>query len=148
MALSNEVWAALAGTVVAGGFALLGLWLTSRQEVERRTADEKRRDVEWRREKCNEAYSQAIYYLFKLHVSAQGAALSDKDVRQHLSEAQRYMSLLQAYHPDESQRKHLSEAAEPLLQHIDSPAELSSSAIITLTLVRDSLVRTWGPSLR
>ena len=38
MALSNEVWAALAGTVVAGGFALLGLYLTSRQEAERRTA--------------------------------------------------------------------------------------------------------------
>ena len=76
--------------------ALAGVLATAVFERRRIYEDNQRRDVEWRREKCNGAYSQAICYLFKLQVSSRSAGTGDKDVRQHLSESQRFLSLLQA----------------------------------------------------
>src|SRR4029434_6856794 len=101
MELSPEVQAALIGALVAGVLTLAGTVVNLYFETRRSREENRRRDAEWRREKCNEAYSQAIYYLFKLQVSSQSAAPTDKDVRQHLSEAQRFLALLQAYHPIE-----------------------------------------------
>ena len=68
--MSNEVQAALIGASVGGLIALIGTLLAAVFEDKRRQSDALRRDIEWRREKCNEAYSQAIYCLFKLQLSA------------------------------------------------------------------------------
>jgi uncharacterized membrane-anchored protein YhcB (DUF1043 family) len=51
----------------------------------------------WIREKLYENYSNAIYYLFKLEISSKAASLEDREVRQHYSEAQRFLHLLSAY---------------------------------------------------
>lgn len=117
-------------------------------ENRRRRADAQKRDSEWRREKCNEAYSHAIYYLFKLQISAATTDIADKDVRQHLSEAQRYLSLLQAYHPLADARKKLSHASEQLREGIRKPEGISKSAEAARNIVEHSLQSTWSPAVR
>jgi len=146
--MSNEVQAALIGASVGGLIALFGTLLAAIFENKRRLADALRRDIEWRREKCNEAYSQAIYYLFKLQLSSVKNDPSDKDVRQHLSEAQRFLSLLQAYHPLNDQRERLRRAAETLRSGIDIPGSISKSASEAREVVETSLHSTWSPSVR
>ena len=105
-------------------------------------------DSEWRREKCNEAYSEAIYYLFKLQLSSVKNDLSDKDVRQHMSEAQRYLSLLQAYHPSDHEREQLRYAAEKLRAGVQAPDSISRSAETAREAVEHSLHSTWSPTVR
>lgn len=148
MPLSNEV-AALIGAGVGGALTLAGTLITSAFEARRWQQEDRKRDAEWRREKCNEAYSQAVYYLFKLQVSSRSADPSDKDVRQHLSEAQRYLSLLQAYHPSEQVRKELRRVAVELTDSTKTDdAKISELAEKALGLVNKSLQETWGPSIR
>lgn len=144
--LSSEIYAALIGASVGGVLALLGSGLTALIEGRRRLEDARRRDAEWRREKCNEAYSQTIYYLFKLKVSSTVASLDDKDVRQHLSEAQRYLALLQAYHPLENVRTELRAASDRLIK--STGPELRSSAESARRTVEESLTNMWGPAIR
>ena len=124
--MPSDVYAALIGASVGGVLTLLGSGLTALVEGRRRVEDARKRDAEWRREKCNEAYSQAIYYLFKLKVSSASASSDDRDVRQHLSEAQPYLALLQAYHPLENVRTELRDASDRLTKGASS--DLSSSA--------------------
>jgi hypothetical protein len=45
--------------------------------------------------------------LFKLSVSSTTSPRTDKDVRQHLSESQRYLLLLYAYQPDATKKSAL-----------------------------------------
>ena len=146
--MTNEVQAALIGASVGGLIALVGTLLAAVFEDKRRVADKLRRDDEWRREKCNEAYSQAIYYLFKLQLSSAQNDPSDKDVRQHLSEAQRFLSLLQAYHPKADQRDRLKLAAVTLRSGIAEPDSISKAASDARETVESSLQSTWSPSVR
>jgi hypothetical protein len=146
--MTNEVQAALIGASVGGLIALVGTLLAAIFEDKRRLADALRRDSEWRREKCNEAYSQAIYYLFKLQVSSAKNDLSDKDVRQHLSEAQRFLSLLEAYHPVADQRERLKHAAVTLRSGIAKPDSISKAASDARETVESSLQSTYSQSVR
>ena len=146
--MSNEVQAALIGASVGGLIALFGTLLAAVFESKRRIADALRRDIEWRREKCNEAYSQAIYYLFKLQLSSAKNDTSDKEVREHLSEAQRFLSLLQAYHPLNDERQQLRRAAERLRTGIDVPSSISNAASEAREVVETSLHSTWSPAVR
>jgi hypothetical protein len=146
--MNNEVQVALIGATVGGIIALVGTVLAAIFESRRLQADASRRDKEWRREKCNEAYSQAIYYLFKLQVSAADGDLSNKEVRQHLSEAQRYLSLLQAYHPSAIERQRLSQASEQLRAGIQAPSSISMSVEAARSVVEHSLQSTWSPTVR
>ena len=43
-----------------------------------------------------EAHSNCLYYLVKLGISAVTESTKDKEVRQHYTEAQRYLLLLRA----------------------------------------------------
>jgi hypothetical protein len=145
--MSNEE-AALIGAGVGGVIALVGTLLSALFDYWRRRADMLRRDVEWRREKCNEAYSEAIYYLFKLQLSASRSDLADKEVRQHLSEAQRYLSLLQAYHPSNRERARLKSAADSIRAGAQAPDTLANAAEGAMGIVEDSLQSTWSPTIR
>ena len=55
MSLQPDVQAALAGAIVAGTLALAAVLATAVFERRRIYEDNQRRDVEWPREKCNEA---------------------------------------------------------------------------------------------
>jgi hypothetical protein len=148
VALSNEVQAALLGALVAGVLTLGGSVLNLYFETRRTREENRRRDAEWRREKCNEAYSEAIYYLFKLQVSSQSQGPSDKDVRQHFSEAQRFLALLQAYHPKDSMRQKLARVAVDLQASHAAPGNLSAKADEARRVVEESLQSTWSPNIR
>jgi hypothetical protein len=147
MDLSKEVQAAFAGALLAGVFTMLGSWWTVRQEERRRGDEERRRNEEWRREKCNEAYSSAIYYLFKLQLSSRDNA-ADKDVRQHLSESQRYLALLEAYHPEPDIRQALQSAGKRLKEGSFDPSNLAGLAGKALEQVEYALQQTWAPGVR
>ena len=146
--MSNEVEAALIGASVGGVIALVGTLLSVVSDYWRRRAEMLRRDVEWRREKCNEAYSEAIYYLFKLQLSASRTDLVDKEVRQHLSEAQRYLQLLQAYHPSDRERAELKSAGDALRGGVLVPDTLAKAAESAMAIVENSLQSTWSPTIR
>lgn len=105
--LSPQVWAAYVGGLLTGLFALFGMLLSAGLERRRRTEAASREDLIWFRNAIAEAYSQALYYLFKLSISSSTATRSDKDVRQQLSESQRYLLLLYAYQPDTKQKQAL-----------------------------------------
>lgn len=146
--MSNEVQAALIGALIAGVLTLTGILLTSHVESRRMREETRKRDDEWRREKCNEAYSQAIYYLFKLEVSSQSQDINDKDVRQHLSEAQRFLTLLTAYHPHETIRKQLGAAALSFQPSAVSKGDISARAAQARNVVEQSLHSTFSPTIR
>jgi hypothetical protein len=67
-------------------------------------------------------------------------------VRQHLNEAQRYLALLQAYHPLESVRAELRAASDRLVKGTSS--DLSSAAEGARRTVEESLTNLWGPAIR
>lgn len=123
--MEKEVIAALVGALVAGLFALVGgavgfLW----------------QQQQWVRERLLAAYSNSIYYLFKLSVSSQDyldtlaeetkqraqggkitvdVAAAKKDLRQHLSESQRHLALLLSFHDvDVAQGRALADALKLL----------------------------------
>src|SRR4029450_1987636 len=148
MSLPSEVQAALVGALIAGVLTLAGSLLTLYFETRRAREENRRHDSEWRREKCNEAYSEAIYYLFKLQVSSQTAGPADKEVRQHLSEAQRFLALLQAYHPNESMRQELAQVDRQLQACLSNPSTLSAQAKEARQVVEKSLQLTWSPNVR
>ncbi len=58
--MSDGVQAALIGASIGGLIALVGTMLSALFADRRLRAEALKRDVEWRREKCNQAYSQAI----------------------------------------------------------------------------------------
>jgi hypothetical protein len=134
--MGAQVWAAYVTGLLSGLFALVAFWLNSRNEQARRTSLERREDLIWFRNAIAEAYSQAIYYLFKLSVSAASAGLDDKDVRQHLSESQRHLLLLHAYHARPEIKVHLLEA----VRELDTNGNLSDAATSGLKLVRDLFI--------
>ena len=148
MSLTSEVQAALVGALIAGALTLAASLLNLYFETRRTREENRRRDAEWRREKCNEAYSEAIYYLFKLQVSSQTAGPADKEVRQHLSEAQRFLALLQAYHPNESMRQELAQVDRQLQACLSNPSTLSAQAKEARQVVEKSLQLTWSPNVR
>lgn len=142
--MSDGVQAALIGASIGGLIALVGTMLSALFADRRLRAEALKRDVEWRREKCNEAYSQAIYFLFKL----QSSANSDETAIENLSEAQRYLSLLQAYHPRAEERAELSSAAEHLKACAKGSVAIATSAEAARNVVEHSLQSTWSPTVR
>lgn len=135
MNLHPQVAAALAGAIIAGVFAFVVGWLAHRREV-------RRRDMEWSREKLLECYSNCIYYLIKLSISSSKKSTEDKDVRQHFSEAQRYLVLLRAYHhsSDESVAD-LKKCSAGLADASDTTFQLSEAAEHAIEVVK-SLMET------
>jgi hypothetical protein len=131
--LSPAVWAAYVAGLLNGVFALVGIIYAARNERSRRTESARREDLIWFRNAIAEAYSEALFYLFKLSVSSQTAPRTDKDVRQHLSEAQRNLLLLYAYQPDQSKRDALMEQVNAL---DNEKSNLSAAATSAGTVVR------------
>ena len=146
--MSEGVQAALIGASIGGLIALVGTLLSSLFADRRLRAEALKHDAEWRREKCNEAYSQAIYFLFKLQRCALSGALIDEAAIEDFSEAQRYLSLLQAYHPLAEERRKLAEAAEHLKSCANGAVAVAASAEAARSVVEHSLQSTWSPTLR
>ena len=146
--MSDGVQAALIGASIGGLIALVGTMLSALFADRRLRAEALKRDVEWRREKCNEAYSQAIYFLFKLQSGVPSSDLIDEATIENLSEAQRYLSLLQAYHPRAKERIKLSEAAEHLKACAKGSVAVAVSAEAARSVVEHSLQSTWSPTVR
>ena len=132
--MQAEVLAAYVTGLISGFFALIGFWFHWRQERQRTLVEEQREHIVWLRNALAESYSQAIYYLFKLSVSATTAGRDDKDVRQHLSESQRYLLLLHAYHGDKVIRQRLLSSVAVL---DDQNKPLADSATAGVTVVRE-----------
>jgi|GEM_PF-6801777 len=131
--LSPQVWAAYAGGLLSGAFALVGMMAAARNERLRRADAARREDIIWFRNAIAEAYSQALYYLFKLSVSSTTAARTDKEVRQQLSESQRYLLLLYAYQADTAKKDALMAEVTAL---DSAEASLSTVAKSAATTVR------------
>ena len=146
--MGDGVQAALVGASIGGLIALVGTMLSSLFADRRLRAEALKRDVEWRREKCNEAYSQAIYFLFKLQSCVPSSGLVDEGAIENLSEAQRYLSLLQAYHPRAEERLKLGGAAEHLTACAKGAVAIAVSAEAARSAVEHSLQSTWSPTLR
>jgi|PlaIllAssembly_1097288.scaffolds.fasta_scaffold74623_3 beta-phosphoglucomutase-like phosphatase (HAD superfamily) len=146
--MSDGVQAALIGASIGGLIALVGTMLSALFADRRLRAEALKRDVEWRREKCNEAYSQAIYFLFKLQSRASSDGLTDETAIENLSEAQRYLSLLQAYHPRAEERSKLSGAAEHLKACAKGSVAIALAAEAARNVVEHSLHSTWSPTVR
>jgi hypothetical protein len=122
MNLNPQVAAALIGALLAGVFAFVVGWTAHRRET-------RRRDVEWSREKLLECYSNCVYYLIKLSISSSKKSTDDKDVRQHFSEAQRYLILLSVYHHSDSATvAKLNDCNATLCTAADKTAELAEAA--------------------
>lgn len=122
MLLDPRIEAAFIGAIIAGVFAFVVGWLTHRRDV-------RRRDLEWSREKLLESYSNCIYYLVKLGISSMSKSTEDKDVRQHFSEAQRYLNLLRAYHsPSDVAVEKLRTCNQNLAANWNKTKELSEVA--------------------
>jgi hypothetical protein len=130
--MTQQVWAAYVSGLLSGLFALFAFWLNSRSEQAKLVAAEHREDFIWFRNAIADAYSQAIYYLFKLSMSSAAAVPDQKEVRQHLSESQRYLLLLHAYHAESETKAKLLVAVNDL----DTSAKLSDSATKGLQLAR------------
>lgn len=134
----TELYAALAGAIAAGIFALAGVAVGYLLEERRAIRQQVARDAEWTREKLYGAYSDCIYYLVKLAVSSTDRSTADKEVRQHYSEAIRYLNLLTGFHfgtPDAVRQ--LESAAVSLANTSDSTAgNLSEVADETVAKVK------------
>jgi hypothetical protein len=146
--VSDGVQAALMGASIGGLIALAGTILSAVFEGRRLRAEGLKRDVEWRRAQCNEAYSQAIYFLFRLQRGVTSSGIVDDAAIENLSEAQRYLSLLQAYHPRADERANLLRAAEHLRLDTNAPEAIAKSAEAARTVVEHSLQSTWSPTVR
>ena len=130
--LSPQVWAAYAGGLLSGLFALIGMMASARNERLRREEVAHREDLIWFRNAIAEAYSQALYYLFKLSVSSTNSPRTDKDVRQHLSESQRYLLLLYAYQPDATKKTALMAEVTALDSATANLSTVATSAAATV----------------
>jgi hypothetical protein len=100
VAHKDLVWALVGVFFGALGSALI-TWYTTKKTVEHQ------KNI-WVREKLLEAYSWCIYYLFKLGISSSTDPITNTDVRQHLSEAQRYLLLLAAYQTSDDAKNKLT----------------------------------------
>lgn len=100
--MGSEAAAALIGAGVGGFFAVLGTLLTQLWGDKWRRADQKAKLADDIRERRLAHYSNALYYTYKLGVSAAEKGVKDKDVRQHASEVQRHLVLLAGVAPSES----------------------------------------------
>jgi hypothetical protein len=128
--LSSEVWAALVGAFLAGLFSVFGGALLHHRET-------KSRYSQWVREQLFEAYSNSFYYLVKLSVSAETKTTADKDVRQHFSEAQRFLNILRGYHSRTSEEADLLKSTKDLEANSQKSPELSAAADRVLDIVKD-----------
>jgi hypothetical protein len=130
----------LAGAVLVGALALLSGWLSRQHELSRSK-------TEWFRDKLLEAYSGALYYLMKLGISAMTkSAKDDGEVRQHYSEAQRYLLLLRAFSTRTADFERLSTCVKDLVAHWDKPCLLAERAdaasdVVQLLLEADDRVK-------
>jgi hypothetical protein len=130
--LDPRIQAALIGAVIAGIFAFGGGWLAHYR-------DAKRRDFEWSREKLLECYSNSIYYLVKLSITAQSQhnAKEFEDLRQHFSETQRNLNLLMAYRfAGNLGNETLNNCTKNLAGAWGNNNEISSAADNTIAIVK------------
>jgi hypothetical protein len=144
--MDPRVEGAILGALIAGLVALTTGWLSRRHESQRS-------DNEWFREKLLEAYSNCIYYLVKLSISASERPAGDKekaanrkDIRQHFSESQRYLILLRAYHSDSQSVEALKATSHHLAEHWADAEKLPDVAdtaveVVKGLLEKDSRVR-------
>jgi hypothetical protein len=130
--LSPQVWASYVAGLLSGIFALVGMMATARNERLRREEAARREDIIWFRNAIAEAYSQALYYLFKLSVSSTTAPRTDKDVRQQLSESQRYLLLLYAYQADTGKKQALMSEVTALDSAAANLASVAANAGATV----------------
>jgi len=137
--MDPHVTGALVGATIAGAVALIGGWLGRRHEVQRAETD-------WFREKLLEAYSNCIYYLVKLSLSASEKPTGEKekadnrkDVRQHFSESQRYLILLRAYHSVPSTVAQLKAANKGLADNWNDFDKLGEVAEREVELIKELL---------
>lgn len=124
--ISGEAVGTILGAVIAGMASLLVLWVT--QDL---TARNERRT--WEREKLFNAYSDCIYYLVKLSMSAMAEKRDDKEVRQHLSESQRYLNILSLYNRDD---KTLIKSRDEIENNWRKTIELANAAERALNEVK------------
>jgi hypothetical protein len=132
--MDPQAVAALVGAAVGGGFTVIGTVVTQLWSGKWRREDEQSRAVEAVRSKRLEHYSNAIYYCYKLGVSAAEKGVKDEKVRQALSEAQRHLLLLEAFAP-ERERNTIADYAQKIdaaarmevPQPPDRPAPLTAS---------------------
>lgn len=128
--LHPQVIAALAGALIAGLFALCVGFLAHRRET-------RSQDALWIREKLFTVYSDCIYYLIKLSLSSATHSTSDKEVRQHFSEAQRFLNLLRGYHhADRAAATELLGCTRNLAAASEKTADLSTAADQALDTVK------------
>jgi hypothetical protein len=135
------------GSLAAVAGSLLTHWLErgrARDERTQRDAEwrreQDRRDDEWFRERVANAYSDSVYYLVKLSVSARKASASDdKDVRQHFSEAQRHLILLRSYRADEDGIAKLVDCSVRLAEAVDKTIPMSKAAEAAVEVVKQLL---------
>lgn len=115
--------AALVGAVAA----IAGGWLAHAWQLRRTKAEWRNQNEQWIRQQRFEAYKQALYYAFKLEMSSGVASGPDKDVRQHVSESQRWIALLEALEPIPANRSALRDMNARLQRaargsHMDLPS--------------------------
>lgn len=130
LGLSSEVWAALVGAFLAGLFSVGSGMLIHRREV-------KTRYNQWVREQLFAAYSSSFYYLIKLSVSGETKSTTDKDVRQHFSEAQRFLNILRGYHAKSPDAARLQQCTADLAANSKNTPGLSVAADNALNVVKD-----------
>ncbi|NUZ05980.1 hypothetical protein [Piscinibacter koreensis] len=92
--------------------------------------------MEWIRTTLFSIYSDAIYYLVKLSLSAPTNALGSKEVRQHFSEAQRFLNLLHCYHDPAGAAKELQERSRALAAASEQTVELATASEAALATVK------------
>jgi hypothetical protein len=149
--LHPQVMGAIIGATVAGLFAISSTAISHWREERKRREDFKRRDTEWLRDKILDAYSNSIYYLIKLSVSAVNKSTEDKEVRQHFTESQRHLLLLKAYPTNRLQYEIIDFCNAGLANSWDKPGQLANFAevatqLVKMLLERDDRIRTITPS--
>jgi len=120
-------WAFVGSVVGLVVGAAITLWTTERTLLAQKQ--------QWKRDKLLHSYAEAIFYASKLQVSSENANRDPndkearKEVRQHVSETQRHLTLLSAFHGGSPRQIELTAAAASLaVTHRDEPQNLSSEA--------------------
>src|SRR5262249_11962388 len=131
------VVAAMAGALIAAAMVLVSNYLVARKER-----------LAWERENLFTSYSNCMYYLIKLSMSALAVGEVDrrsdpkrydelmKDARQHIAESQRYSNILSLYNPrDET----LQASRKQIEDNWNRPRVLSTKAEEALSVVKKLL---------
>jgi hypothetical protein len=137
---------------VAGGSAVGSLVTALFTSLGWRQSERQRR-IEWSREKVLEEYSNGIYYLTKLTITAGLQRPNDADLRQHYSEAVRWLGLLAAHRApgaaDVLQQFRAATISMPVdaaaLPAIRAASDTAASAL-QAAIASDVRVLVWEPS--